>query len=140
MSDDEDDEIESVNTFSSYIGGGIFVIALVKNLYDGLNFLSALGNSVALGFLGFLVSILIVFPFVAGFSAASEETNPMRKFIVFWSISVGLFGIFDLVLLQGSYVVLPFLSIFGAFPYEETFWGCAGEWVVVEEGSYCYHD
>lgn len=114
MSDNEDDKFELVNTFSYYIGGGVFVVALVKNLYDGLNFLSALGYSVGLGFIGVLFSILIVFPFVAGFFAASEETHPIWKFIVFWSFPAIIFLGFDLVFLGGqiSEIVLNYIEYF----------------------------
>lgn len=84
-----------------------------------------------------LLFTILVLPIAAGLDAAEREVNPLKKLTSFLFVVVGILAFLDGALMQGTFLVMPALSLIGFFPYESTYWGCEGEWVTVDEGAWC---
>lgn len=99
------------------------------------------GNAASWAFGGTIFSSIVFSPLL--FFSVDLLDNPdenygyLKLFFVFiFSIVVGII-IFDILLFYGGYTIQPALWLVITGDFGPTYWGCEGDWVVIEEGSYC---
>ncbi len=118
-----------------------FLFSLITFLNDGSGFVDSLldaffvGVFAAIG-IGALGLIYLLF---ADFSLGilDQEIHPAVQGIKICLGFVSVLGVFDLIFLKGTFIIMPAWMLILGYGLETTYWGCETEWVTVEEGSYC---
>lgn len=136
-----DDDEDNVKNAAMGVAGKLALVAPFITfpwaLYMGEGVWSSLAIGLGSAFAVYVLFTILVLPIAAGLDAAEHEDNPLKKLVSFLFVVVGVLAFLDGALMQGNFLVMPALSLIGLFPYESTYWGCEGEWVVVDEGSWC---
>lgn len=136
-----DDDEDKVKNAAMGVAGKFALVAPFITfswaLYMGEGVWSSLAIGLGSAFAVYLLFTILVLPIAAGLDAAEREDNPLKKLTSFLFVVVSILAFLDGALMQGTFLVMPALSLIGVVSFESTYWGCGGEWVVVDEGSWC---
>ena len=142
----DDDYKDSVNEVlgrewvGRIYGGAVVVFSVVGFFLAADSFGERLWNIVGLGFLSaILVSVFVVLPMVileGAKNVSEQEKDPFKQGIKFVFFICLALCVFDLILMEGTFLVSPVISILTTGSTEGTYWNC-DNWVSYDEGSRC---
>ena len=144
MSSEDDEENSKDKAAADWIsriyGGAAVVFGIWGFFQDADGIFERLGNLLVMAFGSILfVGLFVMVPlmiFDGAKNVASQEKNPFKQGIAFvWFICLASCAL-DLLLMGGTFIVIPIVFILFYGSMEGTFWGC-DDWVIMDEGSYC---
>lgn len=131
-----DHKLTSLITFVTHrLAAGASLVMFTWFWYSGEKIWDA-----ALGAGG--VSLLIYLAYVISVPITvcideNKDKSLIKNIIDTSAFIILYFYLIDLILLRGTYLLFPSLSLIGLYPYEDTYWGCEVRWVIMDEGSIC---
>lgn len=137
MDNDEDKVKNAAMGVAGKLALVVPFVAVPWAIFTGEDIWTSLAIGLGSAFAVYLLFTILVLPIAAGLDAAEHEDNPLKKLTSFLFVVVGILAFLDGALMQGTFLVMPALSLIGVVSFESTYWGCEGEWVVVDEGSWC---
>jgi len=126
-------------------GAGVgFALGVLREIYfqfvsQSLIVSDLLLTAAGSAFIGGIVGALLFVVFSTTVSLAAQSNNSFIKGMVFVLVPLSVCAGIDLVLLRGTYVFFPILSLMSDGTLQGTYYSCT-DWIVVEEGSYCNDD
>lgn len=124
------------------IGAGIgFAVVLLRFAYIqaiyqsfdiGELILAALGGA----FVGGIIGAIVLGVVSITKETANSTNSSFLKGVIYVIIPLVVLSLADLVLIRGTYVFFPILSLITDGSLDGTYYSCT-DWIVADEGSYC---
>lgn len=124
---------------AAFAGGCAVLGSIFSFFYNGFDFFNILLTAAGFAFVAYIISFAGALILNGAFEQSKQHNNPFVKGITFASFIVFGLGAFDLILMRGTFIVGPAISVLTNQSLEGTFWKCE-DWVSEEEGSYCADD